>query len=161
VAPLAGPAEPPACSWCGGPTESCGQNGLALCGPCLCAWLGGYASQLKGLHSKPGTGRRARYSRPAHAQAAARLMHSRMRPVRLSRLGMYIGLRPRAHTRHRLSEGTMHFLAARRAAVAQCIRRGFSRLRTGVWHDPRTDVIYIQADVIYTCDNITRAVRYV
>jgi hypothetical protein len=171
VRPLAGPAEQPApapCTWCGiGCTATSG-----MCPDCVDAITARRSLErfnlyrpLAPIHTLPTplpASGRARYARPLRSNPMQMLRDSRMRPaaLRYNQRCLFVPLRPRARTKHRLTEGTMHFLAARRAAVAQCIRRGFARLKTGVWLDPRTDVIYIQADVIYTCDNITRAVRY-
>jgi hypothetical protein len=101
---------------------------------------------------------RARYTRPAHANPRLRLVHSRMRPVPLTRFGVYIGLRPRARTLARLSRGTLHFLTARRAAAAQCARRGFERIRPGIWYDRAGDVVYIQTCTVAPAETIRRAV---
>lgn len=104
---------------------------------------------------------RAHYTRPLYSPLAHKMLrYSRMQPMALRhrQRGLYLPLRPRPRTKHRLSTGTMHYLAARRAAAAQCARRGYQRIRPGIWHDQVCDVIYIQTDIIATTPYIGRVV---
>jgi hypothetical protein len=104
----------------------------------LCTWCGRATCAVSMC-------RRARITRPAHANPRLRLMHSRMRPVLLTRFGVYIGLCPRPRTAFALRCGTLHYLAARRAMAAQCRAMGMQRLTAGVFYDSLADVLYAQA----------------
>lgn len=56
--------------------------------------------------------------------------------------------RPRLHTRFALGRDTLHYLAVRRYMAAECLRRGFTRIRPGLWHDQVADVVYLQTTMI-------------
>jgi hypothetical protein len=52
--------------------------------------------------------------------------------------------RPRPRTKFALRRGTLHYLAVRRRAAAQCAALGMQQLRPGVWYDSLADVMYAQ-----------------
>ena len=107
------------------------------------------------------SGRRARYARPARcSDPNTRLRYSRQRAVaaHLYQRAIYWAVHPRYRTRYRLRAGSLHFLAARRAAAAQCRRRGFELIRPGIWYDRAGDVVDIQTCTIAASETIRRAV---
>jgi hypothetical protein len=161
VNPLAGEAGVPDCSWCGGPVEHLGPPSnrvSALCLECLAAWIGGNASQRKGLHRDQGTGRRARYARPVGCSSPAQLLReSRLRPaaLRYGQRCLFVGLGPRRRTRHFCGPVTLRYLTRRRALAARCQRRGFERIRPFLWYDRAADVVYYQsAGGLERCEHV-------
>jgi hypothetical protein len=157
--------EPPACAACGAyildpaylwPAETAGDVVCQECWERQCdkTWWEVVPPLAAALALK-----RARHTHPIWDRDHDRqLRESRMRSGAVGITGGYFGLRPRPRTLARLSRGTMHFLAARRAAAAQCRRRGFERVRNGIWYDRAGDVVYIQTCTIAPAEILRRAV---
>ncbi len=123
------------------------------------AWLGGNASQRKGLHRAQGSGRRSRPARPVGCTSPAQALRElRLRPAALRYVScarLFVGLGPRRRTPFRLGPVTMRFIGKRRALAERCRRRGFELITAGLWYDRAANVVYYQsAGGLGRCEHI-------
>lgn len=151
VYPTPARAEP--CAWCG----QLNPKGL---NPQICAICMDYYRRNGFLLPSPDRfaapparpeARRARIATPPRTDPAQQIIDSRRRvaAIRYSYpCALYIPLRPRRRSIFAQRQVTLHYLAVRRYLAAQCLRRGFTRIRTGLWHDQVADVVYLQTTTI-------------